>query len=797
MAYCLVFAGGCALNGLPRIDPSGEQILIFPGETPPVAPAQPGFAVPQPQPAPVDPFTGVSPITAPPGNPTAPPVYEDQSQGLLDRVMNGPRLIGGPVAVDQFGRPVTPAQGPRDQVKLTPERVLAPVGSEVVLRAGVCRADGYLECNQRVEWGLGQQGVGHFVQLGDQGETDVLRWPWQRPNKIDNNFAIGYTTPFHTCLKRNTADPADDVQIRPGDAWISVTSPAEGTSYVTAFAPGVDDWAARKASAVIYWVDAQWSLPPSVTVAAGQPHTLTTTITRQTDGSPLAGWIVRYEVDGQDPARLGYEAGQSTEATTDAQGRASIEITPTDAGPGASTVNITIVRPANLGFGDGRPGGPQVKVGSGRTTVTWASDAPATGLPPIAPDTPEQPPVFEQPFDPGAGPISPEPVGKPNLVVQLRRDTPDPIRVGDRVQYTVTVLNTGDGVARNVVIVDQFDRGLTSPLDVRGTNQIANSGMQDLSPNESGQVSLVFDVLEAGLRTHAVTVSADGVSERYERASFTAEAIQPDPPQLNLRMIAPPRFNAGTTSVVEGPNSDIRGVIENTGLIDATNVVVRVEMDNTVQLDLAEPAQAGETGSMLPPNGYQWVLPRLAAGQRRTFRLGCTMQQPSPRACIRLFATADGGATLAEEACFEILAPVGPSPADGGGIGVPAPVAGPFSVELSSQANPAQVNRNSVLNLYVVNTSNLPQRNVVVEVAVPQAVQVDLAETQPPQVTLVQEGVLRFAPIAELAPGGRSAFLIPYRAITPGQHTLRARAYVPGSQQPPVVDEESLLINPR
>ncbi|MEM6330416.1 MAG: hypothetical protein AAF790_09215 [Planctomycetota bacterium] len=68
---------GCA--SLPRIDPSGEQFFIFPGETPPTPPPQPAVVGPAVVGPPIagvapDAFAGVQPIAPPAGNPVAPPV---------------------------------------------------------------------------------------------------------------------------------------------------------------------------------------------------------------------------------------------------------------------------------------------------------------------------------------------------------------------------------------------------------------------------------------------------------------------------------------------------------------------------------------------------------------------------------------------------------------------------------------------------------------------------------------------------------------------------------------------------
>ena len=82
---------------------------------------------------------------------------------------------------------------PTDRLTITPDRVLAPVGSEVVLRAGICVREGHLLANQRVEWTLSDQGVGQFVTLNSRGWLHPFRWPWNTPRLATSRFAIGAT----------------------------------------------------------------------------------------------------------------------------------------------------------------------------------------------------------------------------------------------------------------------------------------------------------------------------------------------------------------------------------------------------------------------------------------------------------------------------------------------------------------------------------------------------------------------------------------------------------------------------
>ena len=62
-------------------------------------------------------------------------------------------------------------------VLLEPAEKVAPVGSEVVLRAGVGGADGYLRTNRRLEWSIAAGSVGHFVAVEQNG---LVRFPVRR-----------------------------------------------------------------------------------------------------------------------------------------------------------------------------------------------------------------------------------------------------------------------------------------------------------------------------------------------------------------------------------------------------------------------------------------------------------------------------------------------------------------------------------------------------------------------------------------------------------------------------------------
>jgi uncharacterized repeat protein (TIGR01451 family) len=677
-------ATGCATWEPPRIDPTGEHFLIFPNAAPavptPPLPGSPAATVAPPfvPGAPAAPLVVAAP--APPvGSLQAPPVYPDAGvlppppPSVVPAAAVAPPSV---VPTSVIGAPLAVVPVPQDRVVVSPERVMAPIGTEVVLRAAILSARGYLLADERIEWMLAKEGAGQFVDLNNRGELDLFTPPWDTPRKIDNWYAIGSTANFSTTLRRNLANPTDDIPIQRGEAWISVTSPTEGASYITAYAPNIADWQQRRAIATIYWVDAQWLFAPSAVEEPGRPHVLTTTVTRRSDGTPVQGWIVRYDVAG---GSLGYSAGKSIEVPTDASGRASVEVSPTDVGGGSATVTMVLVRPPQT-----LPvATPQLEVGRGAATISWGaagvSSAPIAAPAPIVTSPPStyaspgpkvsrpppptqsvplqpaplQPgpaqPIGSAPTDPYAAPPStqPAPALKADLSVQVTRTTPEQVKVGDFASFDVVVINRGTATAHKIEVLDNFDHGLKHPNAQPDEFAIKYPGMKDLAPGESAKVALTFEVTAPGQQCHSVTVSADTGNPATERGCVTASAAKaPIAPTIEVYKVAPTRQYVGETA-------KFKVVIKNSGQVPITHLEV---LD---QYDTAFNAQRADAGSQtVSPGRILWRIDRLDVGERREFKLeaACvTATSNTNRTCSRVTVTADDGINAMQEKCVEIL----------------------------------------------------------------------------------------------------------------------------------------------
>lgn len=756
-----LLTSGCA--SLPRIDPSGRRFLVWPERQ----------------------TTTVAPSLATPGNVTVPPVFAGAVPPPALPPMPG--APAGPVT--------TTALSPVDeQLTITPSRVLAPVGSEVILKAGVCYKDGYLRTNRRIEWMLGQEGAGQFVTVGERGEMDFMRFPWERPNKIDNAYAVGYTTPFNVCLRRGTDDTTDDVQVRTGEAWVTVSSASEGVSYITATAPETGNWEARRNTAAIYWVDAQWQLPPPTALQLGQGGVLTTTVTRKTDGAPLGGWLVRYEVTRGDTARLGYESGQVSEVTTDASGRAQVQVSPTDDQPGTAQVKVTVIRPAS----SAPMPAPRLELGGGETIVSWTPSAmapigpPVSGgiaSPPITGGTTTTPPApFEPPPSGNSGGTlgtTPAKLG-PRIELVLRRSSTAAVRVGDPIPVTIELLNTGDQPTQNMRLAVEFDRGLSSPQDTMGRYRLERGDLPSLAPGESSTIDLDFSAVQVGQQCYRVQVTADGMASAADRQCITVEReAAAARPQLRIQSALEAVRNVGDqlTYLV---------TVYNDGSAPAQDISVEIwSLPQVNAFNATEGWRAMRPHPETKAEGLRWDGQTIPAKSSLQFEVQYSCLAPfdvQQGNLVTTYALKADDILTSKSDIVEIrpARPAGVTPA-------PTPTAprGDLEGVLSSSANPAKVGQPATLSLAITNRSAAAMTNVQYRLVFEPKIQPTV-----PTGARLNQNTIEFAPIATLAAGEAFRIALPYTPIDQGVTTvwLEMRGGATGAT---ASAQESISISPR
>ncbi|MCH8043657.1 MAG: DUF11 domain-containing protein [Planctomycetes bacterium] len=484
-------------------------------------------------------------------------------------------------------------------LSLTPARVVAPIGTEVVLIASVHNARGAPLVGQPIEWMLAQDGVGQFLSAARGRSLAGFAGSNEVPRKIDNTYATGRTSRRTLTWRRAAADPRDDIVVREGEAWISITSPTTGTSSVTCSGPAIPGWQHRHQTAQIYWVDAQFSFPPPAVSAAGGRQTITTTVTRQSDQAPLAGWLVRYEISGGPAAGFGADGAQVIEVVTNPQGQATAEVTQMAPAAGTSEVRIQIIRPADARDAVSRP----FVAATGTTHVTWsASD------------------------------------------VSLTTTGPAVSRVGAEATYRLTVTNRGDLRATGVIVTGEVPPGMTyvasQPAAEAAGGQLKWT-LGDLEAGESRTIAVNVRTTETGTFNFCGEVTTAQSAPSRSCAATTVSDQSRAAIEIDVR---------GPAQATVGDRVTFTIVVTNRGTSPATRLRISDEF----------PAELKHDTAVSPIEDRQLV--DLAPGQQTQIDVTFTVVAAGEH-CHTAKVTGRGGLLATKRVCIRATAAVAPAPA--------------------------------------------------------------------------------------------------------------------------------------
>jgi hypothetical protein len=410
--FSTLMSSGCATLNIPAFDPTGNRIFASaPTQlTPPLLHGPNG--------------TNIAP------NPNFPEPPDP------------PACLQGPRAPQTIAVP-TPRnndeRGRCGQMLLTPTRIVAPVGGEVVLLAGICGEDGYLVSGEPIEWMLSPDSVGEIIEVGDDMKGKRKSFFTSKSSKpvvekLDVDFARGRTSAEPGRITRGSLRETDDLIVRKGQTWVSLTSPTEGMSRVTVLAPDSDVWDRRRQTATIYWIDASWQFPAPLTLRVGEPATLITHVKKAEGFAPATGWIVKYRLltEGLAQFRTGNpNAMLGADIQVDTDGKAITQLINTANQPGTAIVGIEVVRP-----NDPDAKIPDLPIARGQTIVTWSAP-----------------------------------------ILKLEVNGSDTVSINQPVDYTVTVSNAGDLPAENVrLVMDLKNPSLQASFPLGKPDSVNNLG---------------------------------------------------------------------------------------------------------------------------------------------------------------------------------------------------------------------------------------------------------------------------------------------------------------------------------
>ncbi|TWU17126.1 NPCBM-associated, NEW3 domain of alpha-galactosidase [Novipirellula galeiformis] len=761
----LIFAvaSGCSRLRLPAVDPTGSCLFApLPTTTTLALPGSGGESclcfnclrglgscIKNPKfvfPTPAFPEPATPPACPPSAAPAAPagPIAGGLCKGdgtcVPSSPCNGSCQTGPPAVL--FGDEITntrphclPDRGKRGCILLSPQKIVAPVGGEVILMSGICGTDGYLQMNETLEWMLTPDSVGTFIQVGDDdpGLMHRLAVKKPRPEKHDPSYARGLTSSKRMLITRGNLDRKDDVQLEKGQTWISISSPSEGTSRVTVLAPESECWDQRKATATIYWIDARWQFPGSQIVPAGTPVSLTTRVTRAEGSLPARGWKVRYEVQQPEIATFAGTNGSSVvEAIVDENGNANAELLPVAGTSGTVTVDMQVIRPG--GDSDNMP---TMTLGRGQTFVTWSSPQLAirAGAPSLASfdvpyevvanvsnpgDQPANNVRVSIEFPPGTRAVSADTFAQvlPNGVVWEIGTIPPKTQLDlfmnvtsqSPVQMTFQARGEAGLFAEDTVRVDVFRPSLaitaqaereryeagqevTFNIDVKNTGDRPLTNVKLKAFGDSYMVhperrtrELVNELTDGPLQPGetwptTITFIPTESGRRCVQFEATSDGGQRAVSESCVTVINPvpaaPTLTASVESrdrIATGESFFIRTYLNNSGSTPIQDTRVTLEYDPQLQLlQATEGASEPRAGQNL----IQWDVPTIQPGQRAVLEGQFRAMATNPQSRVRVSAVSRDGTSADAEHVFAIVAGAPPATVPSGPIAPPLPPATP------------------------------------------------------------------------------------------------------------------------
>jgi uncharacterized repeat protein (TIGR01451 family) len=675
---------------------------------------------------------------------------------------------------------VRPFDAKAAKIEVSPASTSARVKSEQVLVATVYDREGQPLRNRRVEWVL--DGPGSIVEVDESGGL------LQRGRRIDSRSAVGYTASSSRRVPRGD----DDLSIRSGQTWCVISSPVDGQTTVTAYAPEVTDRDSGRAFVTITWGEADYRFPPSTALRAGGEGVLTTTVARPIDAAGrVISYRVRYHILDGTTAKLVARSGPSAmeaEALTDADGAATVRIIQPDPEPGKTRVAVEVVKPDPSGVGPGSV------VARGETLVEWT--APQVSLDVSLPrmialnrDTPATITLAN------AGPVDSSVAtlraAIPEGAEFVRADPAPTHRVGRELSWTLGPILSGE--KRSVTLVFhpirrgelvlpiaaetegglRADRRVTATVDTAGLKVAADASSAatggpaiiQVSVTNTGAVPLANPIAWVtagdGLRHDSgadpVEVAIGPVEPGQTRTvevPFIAEKSGKAAVRVNVAAEGGLADRADTTVIVT--RSELKATVTGPDVVPVGETAVfEIRLTNAGDMPVTNTAvRASLPAGLTAKDATVWELDALNPNETKIIHLTVFGDQPAQRDTLAVTASAEvpDGPRLTARATDAVAV-----------VGTPV-----LTMEVSAPADPIAVGGRVCYRVTVRNRGTSPAHNVVVSAELTNGLAPNRGVNSDRMPATIDGGRITFPPLAELPPGATATFGIDASGSTPG-----------------------------
>jgi uncharacterized repeat protein (TIGR01451 family) len=323
--------------------------------------------------------------------------------------------------------------------------------------------------------------------------------------------------------------------------------------------------------------------------------------------------------------------------------------------------------------------------------------------------------------------------------------------VGAPIPYEINVSNPGTGPATNVLLTDEFDRGLEHESKANPVELPIGT----LGAGQSKVVKISLTPRTVGTLMNRVVATGDGgLNSRAEHPVVVQQ------PKLTLKMEGPAARYVGRPAVW-----NIQ--VTNPGDVPLNNVKVSDVLPPELAFDSASSGGQVNNGQVV------WSLGTLGPHDQKVVQVSTRCVKMAPQALQVATGTADLGMQAQDRAAIEIR-------------GLPA-----FRLEVYDLDDPVEVGSNTTYKIEVTNQGSLPGNKVQMSCTVPPQMKIIKADG-PTKGQTVGQKVL-FPPVETLGPKETLTYSIEVQALKAGdvRFTAELRSETLSA---PVIEEESTNI---
>lgn len=426
-------------------------------------------------------------------------------------------------------------------LEVVPVEETNPVRTQHILIATVTDAAGNPLEHRRVEWMIAEGSVGSIVEVDESG------WYNTRGYKVNNKYAVSHTNRGDHILTRGNTDPSDDIHLKKGQTWCTITSPIEGDTHMIVYSPAIFNWDKHKVFVTKRWNDATWEWPEDATNPIGTKHGLAVKVMRYSDKAPLANVIVNFKIVSGPDARFTPTNKKVVSLKTNTAGIARVTLEQVKPIEGMNTIEMEIIR-AQCGECN-----PPIRLAVGKVTKTW---------------------------------VGPR--------IGIKKSAPARASVGDQFQYQISVNNPGKARATNVTVTDNLPAGIayvSSNPRAKVTGQSLSWSLGNLAKGQSKAISVMVRATKTGKFDNCALVKADNGLKADDCAPTVVTA-----PKLTLTKSGP-----AEVLICEPINYTV--IVTNNGDGLATNVKVTDTLPDGLKTQNGRNTIVINVGTLEPKQG--------------------------------------------------------------------------------------------------------------------------------------------------------------------------------------------------